>query len=124
MRGQWQPYPNNPEVLELTRRLEDLKEQSLDAVTMGDIPSARRLWEEREAIQERLDELNAGLLRNDTLVPRWIVHTEENAAAGAIPCLECGNNIPAGESCCSYCGWTYQADMPSDTGKSKERLLE
>jgi hypothetical protein len=74
---------------------------------VGDIASARRLLEEREATHQRLDELTAVLLRNDALVPPWVGHTEADAAAGAVPCLECGNNIAAGKSCCSYCGWTY-----------------
>jgi hypothetical protein len=114
MHGQWQPYPNHPQVQEVTGHLADLRERALQALIAGDSLSARRLLDERQAVQERLEEITAALLRDESLVPRWIRHTDADAVNGAVACLECGNNVPAGESRCSYCGWTYFVE--SSTG--------
>ena len=108
MAGQWQPYPNHPRVWELTSLLANLQERAAQALAAGD-SAATGLLDEIRAARERLEEVTAALLQDESLVPRWVGHTEADAAAGAIPCLECGNNVPAGEVTCSYCGWSYQA---------------
>jgi hypothetical protein len=113
VRGRWQPYPNHPRVRELTALLADLQEQALGAVAAGEHDSAWRLLGQRAAAQARLEELTAALLRDETLVPRWVEHREADAGEGAVPCLECGNTIPARQSACSYCGWTYAAEAPA-----------
>jgi hypothetical protein len=110
MHRPWQPYANHPQVRELTRLIAELQERALEALVAKDTPTAKRLFDDIEAGRERLAKLTTTLLRDETLNPRWSWHTEADAAAGAVPCLDCGNNMPAGESCCSYCGWTYLAD--------------
>ena len=114
MHGQWQPYPNHPQVQELTGLLEELQEQAIMAVAAGNLRTAQRLTAEFQDARGRLDELTASLLMDESLAPRWVAHIEEDAASGAIPCLACGNNVPGGESHCSYCGWTYSARLAGD----------
>ncbi len=109
MGAPWQPYPNHPQIRELTELLSDLQERAVQAALAGDLASAGRLTRERQAARARLEVLTAALLRDESLTPRWVAHTEADAAGGAAPCLECGNNIPAGEPRCAYCGWTYLA---------------
>jgi hypothetical protein len=119
MFGLWQPYPNHPQVQDLRRRLEDVQERLVGSLGTGDAILAQRLAEEISSVREELHRVTAALLQDDSLVPRWTEHTEADAAAGAVPCLECGNNIRAAESCCSYCGWTYLDNAP--TGDTRDR---
>jgi hypothetical protein len=92
----------------------DLQERILEAMKYGDSSVTQRIYNELQFCREQLDELTAALLCDESLVPRWVGHTEADATSGAVPCLECGNNIPAGESICSYCRWTYLVELPSD----------
>jgi hypothetical protein len=110
--GQWLPYPNHPLVRECTRLLEDLRERPLDAFAAGKSPEAQIL-DELQRVRERRNEITSALLRDRYLDPQWVAHSEADAACGAMPCLECGNNVLAGESQCSYCGWTYLAELPN-----------
>jgi hypothetical protein len=109
----WQPYPSHPQVRGLTRLIAELQERALEALVAKDTPTAKRLCDDMGTARERLAELTTALLRDESLNPRWNWHTKADAAAGAVPCLECGNNMPAGVSCCSYCGWTYLANKAS-----------
>ncbi len=111
MRGRWQPYPDEPQVRELTDRLYDLRERAVAAMGAGDYAATQRLLRDLDAIRQRLEEVTAAIVRDNALAPRWVEHTEADAEARAIPCNECGNNISATESRCSYCGWTYLTDM-------------
>jgi hypothetical protein len=104
--GQWQPYPNHPQVRELTDRLDHLQEK-IEREFMTDLSVPELLLAERQAAEARLEQVTSALLRDDTLVPHWVAHRGVELAGGATPCLDCGNNIPQGESTCSYCGWTY-----------------
>lgn len=104
---EWQPYLNDPQVSELVHLLADLSERALEALLREDSTAFERLLQEREVIQSRLGERTVALLRDESRRPRWVSHT----AADAIPCLACGN-IPAGESRCCYCGWTYVSELP------------
>src|SRR5262249_8874934 len=110
MAGRWQPYPNEPRVRDLTDCLHDLQERTIAALATKDEAGAQRLLHELDTVRGRLDQLTAALLQDHALAPHWVEHTETGAEIGAAGCLECGNNIPSGESACSYCGWTYQAD--------------
>jgi len=54
--------------------------------------------------------LTAALLQDTTLVLRWTEHTKADEVAKAIPYLDCGTNMAARMSVCSYCGWSYGND--------------
>jgi len=109
---QWQPYPNHPLMRELTQAVADLQERVLAAIIGGDKAAVSGLIHDKEVSRNRLRDLTAELLQDDRQSPRWVPHTDADAEAGAMPCIECGNNIPAGETRCSYCGWTYLSDEP------------
>jgi hypothetical protein len=108
MREPWQPYPNHPQIRELIELLTDLQQRAVQAaLATGDFACVQQLLDERQAARARLEEVTATLLRDESLTPRWVAHTEADAAGGAVPCLGCGNNVPAGQPRCAYCGWTY-----------------
>jgi hypothetical protein len=112
VRGQWQPYPNHPKVKELTQAIAAFSETILAAIISGDKKGVRGLIQDKEDSSNRLRDLTAELLQDDRQCPRWLPHTDADADAGATLCMDCGNNIPAGETRCSYCGWTYLSDAP------------
>ena len=114
MREQWQPYPKHPDILALTRILSDLHERMSDAIASADFQLAKELRDKRQAIRQQLEKTTLALLRDETqLSPRWSIHTKADADSGGIECQECGNNIAATESSCSYCGWTYVDELSS-----------
>lgn len=87
-----------------------IQEQVEQSLAAGDLPSLAEMVEQRQAVEKRLEQVTETLLGDETLTPRWIGHTAADAETGAIACVECGNNILAGETRCAYCGWTYLAE--------------
>jgi hypothetical protein len=73
----------------------------------GDQPALAPLLAERTALKEQLGKITEALLQDTGVAPRWVAHSLAHAQQGAIACSECGNNLPADDNACAYCGWKY-----------------